>query len=116
MLISWIFQYICNVQIALMNKKKSTDLDNFKISELMLVKADWQRTFVAEICREITSEGISIVRGTVVVNEGKIWSSAETWEELGKYLDDICILNLDMGLHSDVGVTNKIFSRDFFLN
>ena len=99
-----------------MKKKKSTDLDNFKISELMLVKADWQRTFVAEIYREITSEGVSIVRGTVVVNEGKIWSSAETQEELGRFLDDICLLKLDMGLHSDVGKTTKVFDSDFFLN
>jgi hypothetical protein len=99
-----------------MKKKKDTDLDNLIIKELMLVKADWQRTFVAEICREITSEGVSIVRGTVVVNEGKIWSSAESHEELGKNLDDICYLKLDMGLHSQPGVTNQIFSEEFVLN
>ena len=99
-----------------MKKKKTTDSDNFIISELMLVKADWQRTFVAEICREITSEGVSIVRGTVVVNEGKIWCSAETQEELGKYLDDICVMKLDMGLHSHAGVTSQIFGENFFLN
>jgi hypothetical protein len=99
-----------------MKKKKSTDIDNFKISELMLVKADWERTFVAEICREITSEGVSIVRGTVVVNEGKIWCSGETQEELGRFLDDICLLKLDYGLHANTGVTAKIFETDFFLN
>lgn len=99
-----------------MKKKKSTDSDNLIITELLLLKADWNRTFVAEICREITSEGVSIVRGTVVVNEGKIICSAETQEELGKYLDDICLMKLDIGLHSDVGVTCKIFCEDFFLN
>lgn len=99
-----------------MKKKKSTDLDNLIITELMLIKADWQRTFVAETCRETTSEGILIVRGSVVVNEGKIWCYAETQEELGKYLDDICVMKLDMGLHSDVGVTTKVFDTDFFLN
>jgi hypothetical protein len=99
-----------------MKKKKSTDLDNLILIELMLVKADWQRTFVAEICREKTSEGVSIVRGTVVVNVGEIWCSAETQEELGKYLDDICRMKLDMRLHSDAGVTTKVFDTDFFLN
>ena len=99
-----------------MKKKKSTDLDNLIITELMLFKADWERTFVAEICREITSEGVSIVRGTGVVNEGKIWCSAETQEELGKYLDDICVMKLDMGLHSHAGVTTQIFGEDFFRN
>ena len=99
-----------------MKKKKTTDSENLIITELMLVKADWQRTFVAEIYREITSEGVSIVRGTVVVNEGKMWCSAETQEELGKYLDDLCIMKLDMGLHSHAGVTTQIFGEDFFLN
>jgi hypothetical protein len=99
-----------------MKKKKSTGLDNFKISELMLVKADWERTFVAEICREITHEGVSIVRGTVVVNEGKIWSSADTQEELGQYLDDICEMKLDMGLHCDIGVSTQLFGNEYYLN
>ena len=99
-----------------MKKKKSTDCDNLIITELMLIKADWERTFVAEICREITSEGVSIVRGTVVVNEGKIWSSAESQEELGKYLDDICLLKLDMGLHLNCGVSSDLLGFMYFLN
>lgn len=99
-----------------MKKKKSTELDNLIITELMLVKADWQRTFIAEICREITSEGVSIVRGRVVVNSGKIWAAGDTVEILGQYLDDLCILKLDYGLHANTGVTAKIFETDFFLN
>ena len=82
----------------------------------MLVKADWQRTFVAEICREITSEGVSIVRGTVVVNEGKIWSVAEIQEELGKYLDDLCKMKLDSFLHGKPGNSIMIAKGDFYLN
>jgi hypothetical protein len=112
----WNFQYICNVLFTHMKKKKSTDSDNLIITELMLIKADWQRTFVAEICRQITSEGVSIVRGTVVVNEGKIWCSAETQDELGKYLDDICKMKLDMELHHYYGVTLTICENKFNLN
>ena len=99
-----------------MKKKKSTDSDNLIITELMLFKADWNRTFVAEICRETTSEGVSIVRGTVMVNEGKILAVGETMEELALYLDELCILKLDYGLHSVPGVTTKVFDTDFFLN
>jgi hypothetical protein len=99
-----------------MKKKKPTDLDNLIITELMLVKSDWQRTFIAEIYREITSEGVSIVRGTVVVGEGKIWCSGETQQELGGFLDDICTLKLDKGLHSNAAITIKIYNEDFFLN
>jgi hypothetical protein len=98
-----------------MEKKKSTDLDNLIITELMLVKADWQRTFVAEISREATAEGVPIVRGTVVVNEGKIWSQAESQEELGKYLDDICQLKLNYGLHCNQGVNTDIGRKMYFL-
>ena len=97
-----------------MAKKKLPS--GIEITELMLVKADWQRTFVAEICREITSEGVSIVRGSVVVNEGKIWSVAESQEELGKCLDDLCVMKLEMGLHANHGITSKIFNYDIFLN
>jgi hypothetical protein len=99
-----------------MEKKKMPN--EFEITELFLVKAgnDFKKTFIGQINREITSEGVSIVRGTVVVNEGKIWSSAETQEELGKYLDGMCMMKLDMGLHAHAGVTTQIFGEDFFLN
>jgi hypothetical protein len=99
-----------------MERKKIPN--EFEITELFLVKAgnDFKRTFIGQIFREITSEGVSIVRGSVVVNEGKIWCSTETQEELGKYLDDICVLKLDMGLHSQGGVTTQVFGEDFFLN
>jgi hypothetical protein len=51
-----------------------------------------------------------------VVNEGKILCSAETQDELGKYLDEIVLLKLDCGLHLDKGVTKQLFGEEFFLN
>lgn len=97
-------------------KKKSTAIDNLIITELMLVKADWHRTFVAEIYRETTSEGVSIVRGSVVVNEGRILAVGTTQEELGKYLDDLCIMKLDIGIHAKSGINTQIFGQDFIVN
>jgi hypothetical protein len=99
-----------------MKKKKSTDSENLQITELLLVKANWDRTFVGEICRETTPDGVPIVRGIVVVNEGKIWSIAESQEELGKNLDDICSLKLDYGLHFNQGVISVIGGKMHFLN
>jgi hypothetical protein len=99
-----------------MKKKKSISLDGLNVIELMCVKADWERTFVAEIYRVKTKEGKCFVHGNVVINEGKCWSCAETQEELGKYLDDICVMKLDMGLHAHAGLTFIIFDTDFFLN
>jgi hypothetical protein len=96
--------------------EKKWKLPAIEITELFLIKADWHRTYMGEISREKTEDGNDLIRGNVVVNEGKIWSSAESQEELGKYLDDICTLKLDYGLHSDVGVTSQILGEDFFLN
>ena len=82
----------------------------------MLIKAGWERTFVAEIYREKTEDGKDVIYGNVVVNEGKIWCAAETQDELGRFLDDICLLKLDLGLHLNPGVTTEIFDTNFFLN
>ena len=99
-----------------MEKKKSPQ--EYEITELFLVKAgnDYRRTFVGQIYRETTKEGKSIVRGNVMVNDGKIWSSAETQEELGKYLDELCTIKLAMGLHSNPGEKVDIFGISYHLN
>lgn len=95
-----------------MDKKK---LPPLQITELFLVKSNWRKIFVGEIKREKTEDG-EICRGTVVVNEGKIWSRGESQDELGKNLDDICIMKLDMGLHSNAGESVVIAGTLFYLN
>ena len=97
---------------------KNKKLPDLQITELYLVKADWHRTFMAQIVRDKTTDGEDIIRGSVVVNEGKIWCVAESGsdEELGMFLDDICSLKLDYGLHEKAGITLKIAGEDFFLN
>jgi hypothetical protein len=97
-----------------MAKKKTSS--NFILNELFLVKADWSRTFWGEIFRENTPDGKEFVRGRVIIEEGKAWSTGESQSELAKNLNDICVMKLDMGLHSNVGVTTKIFNIDFFIN
>jgi hypothetical protein len=98
-------------------KNKKIPLE-FKITELFLVKTgnDYSRTFIGHIHRESTKEGKSIVRGSVEVPDGKLWSIAESQEELGKYLDDLCLMNLDMSLHSKVANFLEIGSMSFSLN
>jgi hypothetical protein len=99
-----------------MEKKKLPQ--EFEITELFLVKAgnDYKRTFIGQIYRETTKGGKSIVRGSVEVTDGKLWSIAESDDELGKFLDDLCLMKLDMGLHSNAGVTTLIVNEYFFLN
>ena len=81
-------------------------LPTIEITELFMVKADWNRTFIGQIIRKTDEDGLSINLGNVIVDEGKIWSKAETQEELGNNLDDICTLKLDGGLHNSCGVTS----------
>jgi hypothetical protein len=96
-------------------EKKKEKL-NLEITELFLVKSKWDRTFFAEIVRDKTEDGKTINRGSVVVNEGKIWSAGETQDELGYYLDDICTMKLDFGLHDNEGVSSKIAEEKYFHN
>ena len=97
-----------------MEKKKVPS--SIEITELFLVRADWHRTFMAEIIRETTAGGKEFVRGRVIIEEGKAWSTGNSQEELAKNLDDICTLKLDYNLHSDRGVTIVLSGTDFFLN
>jgi hypothetical protein len=96
-----------------MAKKK---LPEIQITELFLVKADWNRTYMAQIAREMTKDGEEIIRGSVVIEEGKAWSIGSNETELGLFLDDICSLKLDLGLHNEAGVTVEFAGEVFFLN
>jgi len=90
-------------------------LPNIEITELFLIKADWNRTFMGQIIRE-TTDNKTIVRGNVIINEGKCWSVANTQEELAKNLDGICTMKLDKGLHDDAGKFTEINGEKFFLS
>lgn len=96
-----------------MAKKKAS---NIILTELFLVKADWSRTYMGAIRRETDVEGNEIVLGSVIVNEGRIWSKANSQVELMRNMDDICTLKLDYGLHSHSGVFTKISKLVFSIN
>jgi hypothetical protein len=97
-----------------MPKKKI--LPDIIITELFLVKADWERTFMGEIRRETDSNGCPVVMGAVIVKEGKIWSKASSQEELMKNMDSICAFKLDNSLHSHNTVKVDLKGFDFYLN
>lgn len=107
------FSSIFATNILLMEKKKLPDII---ITELFLVKADWHRTFMGEIIRETTDDGKEFVRGSVIIEEGKAWSTGNSQEELARNLDDICTMKLDMGLHTRASQTVKISAFEYNLN
>jgi hypothetical protein len=97
-----------------MTKKKSPQ--DIIITELILIKADWQRTFIGSIRKEADIEGNPVFCGSVIVQEGMIYCNSSTQEDLIKNMDDICLMKLDFRLHDDAGVTIKILGTEFFLN
>lgn len=97
-----------------MSKKKT--ISNIIITELFMVKTDWERTFIGEIRREADSDGNPVLSCKVIINEGMAWSRATDEEQLRKNMDDICKMKLDYELHSLVGKTVIIFGVVFFLN
>jgi hypothetical protein len=97
-----------------MVKKKASS--NLVITELFLVKADWTRTFMGTIRREVDDEGNPVVMGEVIVHEGKIWSKASSQEELMKNMDDICVMKLDNYLNIIPVITSANAMSEFNLN
>lgn len=96
-----------------MNNKSK---DRFEITELFMVKADMHRKFIGEINRHTDVDGNKFVTGKVFVQEGQIWSMADNQYELGRFLDDICILKVDYNIHTIVGKTSEITGTSIFLN
>ena len=87
-----------------------------EITELFLVKTDNDKTFIGEITKETTDNGITIVRGSVIIHEGKAWSVGESQNELARNLDCICTMKLNKDLHDYVGRFDVIANTEFFLN
>jgi hypothetical protein len=96
-----------------MKKRKTPDIE---ITELIMAKADWHRTFIGEINCFTDLNYKKFVTGKVFVQDGYIWSMATDRFELNIYLDDICKLKLDYRLHEITGVTSTILNQPLFLN
>ena len=78
------------------------------ITEIFLVKVGYDKTFVGEVVREVLDLDVNnrltvLFHGSVVINEGKIWSKGKSQDELGENLDAIATMKLDGNLHGDKG-------------
>ncbi len=98
-----------------MEKKKDMNLE---ITELFMAKAgkDWDRCYHGTIRREVDKNGQPIVYGRIRINGGFILASAKDQWELGHKLDDLVLMILDLGLHSDPGITSTLAGTPYFLN
>jgi hypothetical protein len=91
---------------------------NIEITEIFMAKAgnDWSRCFHGTIRRETSADGNPVVRGKIKVNDGYISAQASDQWELGDKLDELVLMVLDLGLHSDTGKTSDIAGTPYILN
>ena len=73
-----------------MEKKKE-----FELTELWLVKADWERTFIGTIRREKGENGTPRLIGNADINGVAIFAEATSEEDLTDKLDELCTKILD---------------------
>lgn len=90
--------------------------DRFEITELFMAQADNERCFYGVIKRGKDAEGHPHLFSRIVVNDGLIQACASDQKTLGKLLDEMCVMVLDYGLHSDAGVSIEISGNQLFLN
>lgn len=67
----------------------------FEMTELWLVKADWNRTFVGTIRREKGENGTPRLIGNADINGVTIFAEATSEEDLTDKLDELCTKILD---------------------
>ena len=97
-----------------MDKKKRIQIE---LTEMFMAKADPTRCFFGIIKRFEDHNGNPLVFSKICMpDDGFIVPQASDQKEFGERLDEMCIMILDMGLHTNAGVTSKIFNTDFFLN
>ena len=99
-----------------MSKSDKNMSDRFEITEMFMCQADNERCFYGIIKRSKDNYGNEHVFSRIIINDGLIQACAPDQWELGKNLDEICKVVLDMGLHNDSGVYTDIFGGKFFLN
>jgi len=89
--------------------------DRLEISELFMAQASINRRFFGTIKRSFDVDGVPVVYGKIEVLDGFILAQAETQEELGERLDELVLMALDFGLHSDTGKISVIAGMTYFL-
>lgn len=98
-----------------MARKKQPDI---KLTELFMAKAgsDWSRCFHGTIQRKVDSDGNPFVFSEIKVNDGYVMARAKDQWVLGEKLDELVLMNLDYGLHADMGKISNSTRPPYFLN
>jgi len=87
-----------------------------ELTELFMAQADKDRCFHGIIKKSENSKGVVSHFSKIKVNKGYILSCAADRDTLGKQLDEMCVMVLDLGLHKDDGVYTKCLSMKLYQN
>lgn len=79
---------------------ENTKDDKFQITEMFMAQADVHRCFFGCIKRGMDENYKPFVFSRIVMTDGFLCAQAPEQNQLGKNLDEIVIMILDMGLHS----------------
>ncbi len=96
--------------------KKSHKIDRVEITEMFMAQADDDRCFYGMLKRTKDAKGNPHLFSRIVVEDGLINACANDQKELGKKLDEICVMVLDKGLHSNAGVFTTILGEKLYSN
>lgn len=99
-----------------MSNKMKNNSDKIQITEMFMAQADHDRCYYGSIHRSKDVDGNPHIFSRIKINDGMIQACAGDQKELGKMLDQICVMVLDMGLHKDSGVCTEINGDKYFLN
>lgn len=99
-----------------MSKKEKENQERIQISEMFMCQADHERCFYGIIQRGTDEFGNDFVFSRIAMPDGLIQAKADNQRELGKNLDQMCVMVLDMGLHNSAGAYVKSFGFILFLN
>jgi len=79
--------------------------NGIEITEIFMANpyGDFSRCFYGTIKRETDSSGHQVVYAKIKVLNGYVYAMASDQLELGKRLDLLVLMVLEMGLHSDSG-------------
>ena len=83
---------------------------------MFMAQADHERCYYGIIKRDTDEFGNSFVFSRIVMPDGLIQARADNQQELGRNLDQMCVMVLDMGLHNSKGVFVKSCGLSLYLN
>jgi len=90
-----------------------------QLTEIFMAKAGkkgWDRCFHGTIKRVADENGNPVVYGKIKIQDGYLYAKAFDQWELGEMLDEMVLMVLDFGVHSDGGKFITLCNMKYCMN